>query len=271
MAKFKILILEDYAHIAYEFAQILDDEGYEAEVALSVEEAEAALSKDKLPDLALLDISIGEEKYGGIQVAEFIRKKKSIPIIFITSHGDDPDIFEKAKKVNPAAFLEKGLVNFAEEVPKTIELAIHNYLNKGSEGGDVPIAKAERPLFTRGKICINASVKDGKESKKRRLILKLDDILYFEAQGYETKIQTKKASYSLSILFKKFNEQLVEHIIGENPFWRVQRSYVVNMKNIVGYDNGHVYIMEDDYMRGIPIRQDTYLKLKEEWFPPFKT
>lgn len=271
MAKFKILILEDYAHIAYEFAQILDDEGYEAEVALSVEEAEAALSKDKLPDLALLDITIGEEKYGGIQVAEFIRKKKSIPIIFITSHGDDPDIFEKAKKVNPAAFLEKGLVNFAEEVPKTIELAIHNYLNKGSEAGDVPIVQSERPLFTRGKICINASVKDGKESKKRRLILKLDDILYFEAQGYETKIQTKKDSYSLSILFKKFNEQLVEHIIGENPFWRVQRSYVVNMKNIVGYDNGHVYILEDDYMRGIPIRQDTYLKLKEEWFPPFKT
>ena len=272
MAKFKILILEDYAHIAYEFAQILDDEGYEAEVALSIEEAKAAMEKDQLPDLALLDITIGEEKYGGIQVADFIRTKKSIPIIFITSHGDDPDIFDKAKKVNPAAFLEKGLVNFSEEVPKTIELAIHNYLNKREDAsGEEDSEKKERPLFTRGKICINATVKDGKESKKRRIIIKLDDILYFEAQGYETKIQTKKAAYSLSILFKKFNEQLVQHVLGENPFWRVQRSYVVNMKNIEGYDNGHVYILEDDFVKGIPIRQDTYLKLKEEWFPPFKT
>ena len=272
MAKFKILILEDYAHIAYEFAQILDDEGYEAEVALSIEEAEAALKKDQLPDLALLDIAIGEEKYGGIQVAEHIRKVKAIPIIFITSHGDDPDIFEKAKKVNPAAFLEKGLVNFAEEVPKTIELAIHNFLNRQEETAEEGLpSKIERPFFTRGKICINATVKEGKENKKRRIILKLDDILYFEAQGYETKIQTKKATYSLSILFKKFNEQLNEHILGENPFWRVQRSYVVNLKNIEGYDNGHVYLREDDYIKGIPIRQDTYLKLKEDWFPPFKT
>lgn len=275
MSKFKILILEDYAHIAYEFAQILDEEGYEVEVALSIEEAEAALKQEKLPDLALLDITIGEEKYGGIQVAEHIKKIKPIPIIFITSHGDDSDIFEKAKKVKPAAFLEKGLVNFAEEVPKTIELAIHNFLNKQEKDKQqeevIVIPKADRPFFTKNKICINANVEVAGESRKRRIIIKLDDILYFEAQGYETKIQTKTTTYTLSILFKKFNEQLNAQVEGENTFWRVQRSYVVNLSNVVAYDNGHVYLMEDGRMRGIPIRQDTHLKLKEEWFPPFKS
>lgn len=272
MSKFKVLLLEDYAHIAYEFAGILEEEGYDVEIALSVEEAIKALETGKFPDLALLDITIAEEKFGGIQVAEHIKKLRPIPVIFITSHGDDSDIFKEAKKVKPAAFLEKGLVNFAEEVPKTIELAIHNFL-KEIEGGAAsgPTPDTERPSFTLGKICINTNIKVGKDTRKRRIIIDLDDILYFEAQGYETKIQTKKDTYTLSILFKKFNEQLTAQVEGENTFWRVQRSYVVNMKNIEGYDNGHVYLMEDGQIRGIPVRQDTYLKLKEEWFPPFKS
>ena len=270
MSKFKVLLLEDYAHIAYEFAGILEEEGYDVEIALSIEEAIKALKNGKFPDLALLDITIAEEKYGGIQVAEHIQKLKSIPIIFITSHGDDSDIFEKAKKVEPAAFLEKGLINFAEEVPKTIELAIHNYLQRIENETEAPV-ETERPSFTKGKICINTNIKVGKDTRKRRIIIDMDDILYFEAQGYETKIQTKKDTYSLSILFKKFNEQLTAQIEGENTFWRVQRSYVVNMKNIEAYDNGHVYLTEDGQVRGIPVRQDTYLKLKEEWFPPFKS
>ena len=270
MSKFKVLLLEDYAHIAYEFSSILEEEGYEVEVALSTEEAVAALKKGKFPDLALLDITIAEEKYGGIKVAEHIQKTKPIPIIFITSHGDDADILKKAQKVSPAAFLEKGLINFAEEVPKKIEESIQNFLaEREDEPGEE--AEVERPSFTKGKICINANVKTGKESRKRRIIIRLEDILYFEAQGYETKIQTKQDTYTLSILFKKFNEQLLAQIEGENTFWRVQRSYVVNLSNIEAYDNGHVYIMEDGQMRGIPVRQDTYLKLKEEWFPPFKS
>jgi len=103
--KIKIIVVEDEAMIAMDIQEKLIDMGYE--VPLTVDNGLDAIknAEELRPDIMLMDIVIKGEM-DGIETAEEIKKKFSIPSLFLTAY-DSGIIMERIKKVNPLGYLLK--------------------------------------------------------------------------------------------------------------------------------------------------------------------
>lgn len=86
-----IALVEDDDTIRQNYVDLLEDNSFLVNSYATRSEAEAAFEK-RLPDLALLDIGLNEEREGGYDLCRFIRKQsESLPIIFLTSYNTDVD------------------------------------------------------------------------------------------------------------------------------------------------------------------------------------
>ena len=88
----KILIVDDEPNIVVPLQFLMEQNGYQALVAQSGEEALETISKEE-PDLVLLDIML--PGIDGFEVCEIVRLKpewRHIRIIFLTAKGRDVDI-----------------------------------------------------------------------------------------------------------------------------------------------------------------------------------
>ena len=86
-----IAIVEDDPAIRANYADALRKHGYEVSAYASRIEAMAALAT-RLPDLALLDIGLGDEPDGGFALCRELRARSStLPILFLTAHDSDFD------------------------------------------------------------------------------------------------------------------------------------------------------------------------------------
>jgi CheY-like chemotaxis protein len=100
-----ILIVEDEAILAMEYRMILLGLGYAAvEHAFDAKAALAAVERS-LPKVILLDIKL-RGKTDGIQVAEIIRSRHKVPIVFLTSYVD-ADTLDRARRTRPEYILNK--------------------------------------------------------------------------------------------------------------------------------------------------------------------
>ncbi|MBI5657415.1 MAG: response regulator [Geobacter sp.] len=102
----RILICDDEPIIRQSLKALLTSLGFDAIFECSDGEAAVATAIDKIPEIAILDVSM--PKKDGITAATEIRKRLKIPIIFLTACYD-PETVERAKKVGIAAFLTKPL------------------------------------------------------------------------------------------------------------------------------------------------------------------
>jgi PAS domain S-box-containing protein len=103
----KILLVEDEVLIAVMLKQQLEAKGYQVSYVTTGEKAVDLLSKqDDLPDLVLMDISLGSG-IDGVETASRILNNRDIPIIFLSSHTD-PSIVEKTEKVNSYGYVVKN-------------------------------------------------------------------------------------------------------------------------------------------------------------------
>jgi CheY-like chemotaxis protein len=101
-----ILIVEDEAIVAMVYRQSLRELGdIDVEFAFSAEEALAAVERS-LPKLILLDIKL-RGKRDGVEVAESIRLRHEVPIVFITAFSD-PETLRRAWRTRPACILGKS-------------------------------------------------------------------------------------------------------------------------------------------------------------------
>lgn len=91
MAK-QIALVEDEPILQQNYSIALKKAGYQVTVYSTVNEAISGF-KEGLPDLALLDIGLGDELEGGFEVCRFLRQEsKQLPIIFLTALDSDFDI-----------------------------------------------------------------------------------------------------------------------------------------------------------------------------------
>lgn len=87
-----IAIVEDDPAIRANYADILKRHGYQVS-AYGDRKAAAAAFRTRLPDLALLDIGLGEEPEGGFTLCRELRAlSAATPIIFLTARDSDFDI-----------------------------------------------------------------------------------------------------------------------------------------------------------------------------------
>jgi CheY-like chemotaxis protein len=91
----KILVADDDPAILHSIKMLLEDEGYRVETAVGDKTAQAV--KQHLPDLLLLDISMGG--MGGRDICKQLKSQastKHIPIIMISARQDTEKIAEEA-------------------------------------------------------------------------------------------------------------------------------------------------------------------------------
>lgn len=102
--KKRILIVEDEALTAEGISNDLKDAGYETNVQYRGEDALQVVESFK-PDLIIMDIKLGRGM-DGIQVAEIIKSRYDIPIVYLTAYLDKNTI-EKAKYSSPYTYISK--------------------------------------------------------------------------------------------------------------------------------------------------------------------
>ena len=112
------LICDDEPVIRMSLKNKLRELGFDEVMECGDGEAAVTTALSRLPDIAILDISM--PKKDGITAAREIREKLKIPIIFLTA-AYDPETVKKAKAAGIAAFLTKPLRE--QDLWPAIELA----------------------------------------------------------------------------------------------------------------------------------------------------
>lgn len=87
----KIVLVEDDDVIRENYTELLSDEGFHV-VACKNKQTAMVIFNQELPDIAILDISLEEEREGGFQLCLYLRQlSPTLPILFLTSHGSEVD------------------------------------------------------------------------------------------------------------------------------------------------------------------------------------
>lgn len=87
----RIAIVEDEPALRENYRQHFNKQGYQAEVYADRPSATSAF-QSALPDLAILDIGLGDDAEGGFELCRELRSQSAtLPIIFLTARDDDID------------------------------------------------------------------------------------------------------------------------------------------------------------------------------------
>lgn len=119
----RLLVVEDEPIIAENIVSQLADSSFTAKwLAMDYDEALNFMEKGK-PDMALLDVNLGEEK-DGIDIAMLIKKSLNIPFVFLTSYSDKPTL-DRAKATEPYGYVVKPF--HKNTLIATLEIAWSNF------------------------------------------------------------------------------------------------------------------------------------------------
>jgi two-component system, LytTR family, response regulator LytT len=219
----KIFIIEDDKDLADNIEEILKFHSFD--VVGKENSAENCMNSimDVNPDIVLMDIIL-EGEIDGIQLAEQIREKLEIPIIFITANCDQSHL-QRISKIDNDSFILKP---FSKNVLiTTINLSFLKYLR---------IKSAKNILNIRDKGSL--------------VPLDEDDIIMLKADGLYTKINTKNKEYMIRSILKDVVGQL-----SEKKFIRIHKSYLININYVKAFNSKEVTIGEFK----VPLRRG-YLK-----------
>jgi DNA-binding response OmpR family regulator len=107
----RILIVEDEALLAMMVEEWLQDAGHETLGPVRNMRAALEVAQRNPPDLALMDVNLGEEE-NGVDIARVLKKKYGVPSLYLTAYRDvveaaDTGIGTLAKPVRQEQLLER--------------------------------------------------------------------------------------------------------------------------------------------------------------------
>lgn len=114
-----VLVVEDEAYTALFLKEALELEGYSVSGSVATGTAAVDSANSCPPDIVVMDIHLAGD-LDGLATTEQIRRKNEIPVIFISGYRDS-ELFDRAQKFNPVAFLIKPFE--IEELCEKIVLA----------------------------------------------------------------------------------------------------------------------------------------------------
>ena len=212
-------------------------------ISFNFEEATELLKKD-LPDIVLLDISLDGER-DGIEVADHINQYYKLPFIYLTSHADTATV-QRAKATHPSSYLVKPFD--ANDIFAAIEIALANYAKSNPvQGSGAPENDDE--------LLINNAIFIKREGLFIKL--KLSDILYMQSDRSYIELHTANKSHTIR---SSFGDLLLE--INARQFFRVHRSYVVNMDHVDAINSNKLMIGEAEIPVGRSYRELLLKRLK---------
>ncbi len=123
MAQKSILIVEDEQIAAMDLRELIQSLGYRVMGIASTGEKAVMMADAEVPDLILMDIHLGGV-ISGIEAAEKILSRHSVPVIYVTAYAD-PELVERAKKTRPYGYILKP---YDERGIRTeIEIALYKF------------------------------------------------------------------------------------------------------------------------------------------------
>jgi two-component system LytT family response regulator len=168
-------------------------------------------------DILFLDISIHGKN--GMDLLKIVPEIKS-EVIFITAYSN---YALNAIKFSPCGYILKPIDDM--ELAYALDKAINRVDSKKL------VKLANESLH---------SEKVGIFNNKGIDYINTQDILYFESINQYTKIVTENAEFTSSYHLGKFSS-----ITDRYPFYKVHRSYVINLKNILRYETSGIVIMSN--------------------------
>jgi len=104
----RIAIVEDDAAIRANYAEALERHGYDVSAYAARREALEAL-RNRLPDLAIIDIGLGDDTEGGFALCRDLRAlSPQLPIVFLTARDSDVDVVS-GLRLGADDYLTKGV------------------------------------------------------------------------------------------------------------------------------------------------------------------
>ena len=89
---YRIAIIEDDDLLRQNYVDIFTRQAYQVDAYKNRADAQE-IFQSRLPDLAIIDIGLGDEIDGGFALCQWLRQKSQLlPIIFLTARDDDIDI-----------------------------------------------------------------------------------------------------------------------------------------------------------------------------------
>jgi DNA-binding LytR/AlgR family response regulator len=235
MTAINVLIVEDKALIAEDIAAKLRKHGLEvAGMYDSGEEAVEAV-KTTRPDLVLMDIELAGAM-DGISAAHVLTQEYDIPVIYLSDFAD-PKTLDRAKKTLPASYLTKPFNEM--DLVRAIDIA---FTNANTQAVRRPLKKDH--VFLR-------------EDNQVFSRIKIDDILYLEADRAYSRIVTETKDYTFSTNMSDIWEQL-----GHDDFVRAHRSHVVNLNRITSLDGNVIHLGKKQVQMSSGYREEVLGRLK---------
>ena len=211
MGKVKVGIVEDDMIIGQGIVMALTQLGYETtEPAISYTEALEMVAAEQ-PDILLLDIQLSGRK-DGIDLAWKIREDYNIPFIFLTANSDAATV-ERAKKLCPPAYLVKPFNK--DELYTSIEICLHNF----SESQKKPVVPEKDAYMIKESLFIKQAHTFHK--------VQVAEITHLESDNVYIYVYTLQNKYLVRSTLQNYLD-----LIGSKDFFRVHRSFAVNIKHI---------------------------------------
>ena len=203
--------------------------------ASSVNEAVKIINKQK-PDIVFLDIEMPNEN--GFALFDYF-DVPPFETIFCTAYSA---YALQAFEVSAIDYILKPIS--VSKVQSAIEKAIKT---RGQNKIIEQVSVLKENLSVQQLQKIGLPLSDGLQ------FIKIDDLLYFEADGSYTQVITKaKEKFIVCKKIKEFNELLQN----DNRFYRVHRSYLVNVEKILKYSkkDGATLLFENNKV--IPVARE---------------
>lgn len=217
MKPVSLLIVEDDAIVAEDIRTSLVSKGYHVmAVVKRGEDVLACIEQQGCPNLILMDIHLKGEM-DGVAAAHQVSLSYEIPIIYLTSYVDNQS-YERAKMTNPFAFIRKPFV--AQDLTRTIELVINKVREKKNTESLMP--DDTTVLSNEHIFCLHDSI--FMKEQEKLVKIKLNDILYLEADRNYSRFFTTQQTHMFSMPLKALEQR-----ISDPHFVRTHRSYVANL------------------------------------------
>lgn len=217
MSKINVLVVEDESIVSKDIQHSLKKLGYNVVGASSTGEKAIELAGEERPDIILMDIMLKGDM-NGIEAAEKIKERYSIPIVFLTAYADESTL-SKAKITEPYGYILKPFKEI--DLHTTIEMAVYKH------------SKEQEMVKERDLLFSLVENKDGSgdyifvKSNSKLVKLNNSDIYYIEALKDYVVIHTEKVRYTIHSTMKDIANKL-----SKDEFLRVHRSYIVRLDKI---------------------------------------
>jgi DNA-binding LytR/AlgR family response regulator len=214
----RVIIVEDKSLIAESIKVLL--EKHEMMVVAMCASGEEAIeaAKQMQPDMVLMDIDLAGAM-DGVSAAQMMLKDRSIPIIYLTDSNDSRTI-DRAKQTFPASYMTKPFNEV--DLIRAIDIAFNN---------------ANRSTSTK---TVDNSIVFIRTDTQSYVKLDINEILYIQALRSYCDVVTEKRKYRMSNSLNQVHQQF------EHPdLVRVQRSFVVNIKKVAGFEGNILKLVGD--------------------------